>query len=206
MSLNANYNRHCLRHIIEVNILFIQLCSQWRRVYRDEKELVLHTDDSVAPVGYLNLKLHMEPKENFDGTIKLPPSVKNSIDFVNDLSNTVFSDLSDIELSETELESIEKLEKEEIKKQNELNPLLTCSGDKSEVTNLEVDSHNESTESINERYTYEQMHNDNEVQPVLDHRSIYGNRHGWYFVGGIVGEGADTAVATEDAMKKLISR
>lgn len=168
---------------------------------------MLHTDDPVAPVGYLNLKLHLEPKENIDD-IKLPPTVKNSIDFVNDLSDTVFSDLSDIELSETELESIEKLEKQEIKKQNEMNPLLMYSGDKSEiVTNLEViDSHNNSAESIDDGYIYNQMHNESERHPVIDHRSIYGNRHGWYFIGGIVGEGVDTAAATEDAMKKLISR
>lgn len=176
--------------------------------YRDEKELVLHTDDPVAPVGYLNLKLHLEPKENFDEIIKLPPTVKNSLDFVNDLSDTVFSDLSDIELSETELESIEKLEKEEIKKQNELNPLLSYSGDKAEVvTNLEVvDGQNDSAESIVEGYTYDKMHSENDRHPVIDHRSIYGNRHGWYFIGGIVGEGMDTVAATEDAMKKLISR
>lgn len=169
---------------------------------------MLHSDDSVAPVGYLNLKLHLEPKENFDEPIKLPPTVKNSLDFVNDMSDTVFSDLSDIELSETELESIEKLEKEEIKKQNELNPLLTNSGDKAEVvTNLEVvDSQNDSAESIEEGYTYDQMHSENDRHPVIDHGSIYGNRHGWYFIGGIVGEGVDTVAATEDAMKKLISR
>lgn len=150
----------------------------------------------------------MEPKENIDDGIKLPPTVKNSLDFVNDLSDTVFSDLSDIELSETELESIEKLEKEEIKKQNELNPLLMYSGDKSEVvTNLEVvDGQNDSAESIDDGYIYDQMHSESERHPVIDHRSIYGNRHGWYFIGGIVGEGVDTAAATEDAMKKLISR
>ncbi|KAH9637441.1 hypothetical protein HF086_012054 [Spodoptera exigua] len=169
----------------------------------DEKELVLHTDDPVAPVGYLNLKLHLAPKENFEA-IKLPPTVKNPLDFVNDLSDSVFSDISDIELSETELESIEKLEKEEKKKQNELNPLLTYSGDK--VTGVEVDYGNDEADSIAEAgYTYEQAHRKHESQPIHDHRSIYGNKHGWYFIGGIVGEGVDTRVATEDAMKKLIS-
>lgn len=166
---------------------------------------MLHTDDPVAPVGYLNLKLHLAPKENFDEAIKLPPTVKNPLDFVNDLSDSVFSDISDIELSETELESIEKLEKEEKKKQNELNPLLTYAGDK--VTNVEVEYQNdEDSIEVPAGYTYEQAHSKHESLPILDHRSIYGNKHGWYFIGGIVGEGVDTRLATEDAMKKLISR
>lgn len=175
-----------------------------KKLVIDDKELVLHSDDPVAPVGYLNLKLHLAPKENFDEAIKLPPTVKNPLDFVNDLSDSVFSDISDIELSETELESIEKLEKEEKKKQNELNPLLTYSGDK--VTGVEVDYQDESDSiAVADGYTYEQAHSKHEGQPILDHRSIYGNKHGWYFIGGIVGEGVDTRLATEDAMKKLIS-
>lgn len=115
----------------------------------------------------------------------------------------MFSDISDIELSETELESIEKLEKEEKKKQKELNPLLTYSDDKASI---EVDVENDSTDVQDDGYSYEQAHSMSEWQPVEDHRIIYGNKHGWYFIGGIVGEGVDTGLATEDAMKKLISR
>lgn len=166
----------------------------------------MHSDDSVAPVGYLNLKLHLEPKENFD-TVKLPPTVKNSIDFINDLSDTVFSDLSDIELSESELESIEKLEKEEKKKQKELH---SCSGagdktDGSPTVDV-IDSQNDSPEGVEERYYFDQSQEEGARPHIADHRCIYGNRHGWYFIGGIVGEGSDTGAATEDAMKKLISR
>lgn len=168
---------------------------------RDEKEMVIHSDDPVAPVGYLNLKLHLEPKENYDETNKLPLTVKNSLDFVKDLNDTVFSDISDIELSETELESIEKLEKEEIIKQNELNPLLTYSGD-----NANIDGDSNELEDSEDGYYYDEMNDLDDIHPVLDHRSIYGNKHGWYFIGGIVGEGVDTKLATEDAMKKLISR
>lgn len=172
----------------------------------DEKELIIHTDDPVAPVGYLNLKLHLETKENIDEIIKLPPTIRNSLDFINDLSDSVFSDISDIELSETELESIEKLEKEEKKKQCELNPLLSYSGDRNETNFDIVEAQDDSIESIEDGYNYEHFINEDERHTVLDHRSIYGNRHGWYFIGGIVGEGVDTRVATEDAMKKLISR
>ncbi|XP_026494631.1 uncharacterized protein LOC113399662 isoform X2 [Vanessa tameamea] len=173
-----------------------------KKLVIDEKELVIHTEDHVASVGYLNLKLHLEPKKNCDGTIKLPPTVKSSLDFIKDLNDTVFSDISDIELSETELESFEKLEKEEKIKQNELNPLLTYSGDSPAL--LQSIDTADSSDSI-DGYYYDEMHDPDDMHPVLDHRSIYGNKHGWYFIGGIVGEGVDTAVATADAMKKLIS-
>ncbi|XP_063364886.1 uncharacterized protein LOC134653450 [Cydia amplana] len=165
-----------------------------KRLAIDEKELIVCSDDSVAPAGYLNLKVHLEPKAQ-ETPIELPPTVKNALDYVNDLSDTVFSDLSDIELSETELESIEKLEKEEKKKHKVLNPLLN--------TQDSVDTdQNDSVESIG--YNYD-MHGHREIHPVLDHSSIYGNSHGWYYIGGIVGEGVDTALATKDAVKKLIN-
>ncbi|XP_063385268.1 uncharacterized protein LOC134671361 [Cydia fagiglandana] len=165
-----------------------------KRLVIDEKELIVCSDDSVAPAGYLNLKVHLEPKAQ-PTPIELPPTVKNALDYVNDLSDTVFSDLSDIELSETELESIEKLEKEEKKKHKELNPLLNTQD------SIDADQ-NDSVESIG--YNYD-MHGHRDILPVLDHSSIYGNSHGWYYIGGIVGEGVDTALATKDAVKKLIN-
>ncbi|XP_068627850.1 uncharacterized protein [Battus philenor] len=177
-----------------------------KRLVIDEKELVIHSEDPVASVGYLNLKLHLEPKNNLNGPTQLPPTVKNSLDFVNDLNDAVFSDLSDIELSESELESIEKLEKG--KKEDDLNPLLTYSREAKDISaNLEAadDCQKDSVENIEVGYNYDYTYSESVKHPVIDHRCIYGNSHGWYFIGGIVGEGLDTAVATEDAMKKLIN-
>ncbi|CAK1582896.1 unnamed protein product [Parnassius mnemosyne] len=177
-----------------------------KRLVIDEKELVIHSDDPVASVGYLNLKLHLEAKENYCEPTQLPPTVKNSLDFVNDLNDTVFSDLSDIELSESELE-FEKLEQKK-KEEEDVNPLLTYSREGCDISaNLEAadDYQIDNTESIEVGYNYDHMCNESAKHPVIDHRSIYGNSHGWYFIGGIVGEGLDTAVATEDAMKKLIN-
>ncbi|XP_045536782.1 diphthine--ammonia ligase [Papilio machaon] len=175
-----------------------------KRLVIDDKELVIHSEDPIASVGYLNLKLHLETKENSGEPTQLPPTVKNSLDFVNDLNDTVFSDISDIELSESELESIEKLEKG---KEEELNQLLTYSREGKDISatlDAADDSQIDSIESIEVGYNYDHMCNESMKHPVIDHRSIYGNRHGWYFIGGIVGEGHDTALATEDAMKKLI--
>ncbi|XP_050668578.1 diphthine--ammonia ligase isoform X2 [Leptidea sinapis] len=175
-----------------------------KRLVIDEKELIIHSDDSVASVGYLNLKCHLEPKDDYDGTIKLPINVKNSFEFVKDLSDTVFSDISDIDLSESELESIEKLEIEEKKKQEELNPLINYEGRKFLDKNESVDQIEDDV--AEDGYYYDEVHNESNKFPVVDHRSIYGNKHGWFYIGGIVGEGSDTALATGDAMRKLISR
>ncbi|VVD05042.1 unnamed protein product [Leptidea sinapis] len=174
-----------------------------KRLVIDEKELIIHSDDSVASVGYLNLKCHLEPKDDYDGTIKLPINVKNSFEFVKDLSDTVFSDISDIDLSESELESIEKLEIEEKKKQEELNPLINYEGRKFLDKNESVDHIEDDV--AEDGYYYDEVHNESNKFPVVDHRSIFGNKHGWFYIGGIVGEGSDTALATGDAMRKLIS-
>lgn len=83
--------------------------------------------------------------------------------------------------------------------------MLTYSGDRIEANaeELELDNCDESVDGTD---CYSDEDDESHRQPVVDHRSIYGNKHGWYFIGGVVGEGHDTAVATEDAMKKLISR
>lgn len=168
--------------------------------YRDEKQLVIHTEDSVASVGYLNLKLRVEQKADFDGEIILPPAVRNAFDF-KDLSDSVFSDISDIE--ESELESIEKLKIEEEKKQKELNPNISYDGN---ANNRSDDVDNSNEEETEDGYYYDEGHNENDRFPIIDHSSIYGNGHGWFYIGGIVGEASDTAMATEDAINKLISR
>lgn len=152
------------------------------------------------------MKLHLETKENSGEPYQLPPTIKNSLDFVNDLNDTVFSDISDIELSESELESIEKMEKGG---EEELNQLLSYSREGKDISatlDAADDSQIDSMESIEVGYNYDYLCDESLTHPVIDHRSIYGNNHGWYFIGGIVGEGHDTALATEDAMKKLISR
>ncbi|XP_045522141.1 diphthine--ammonia ligase isoform X1 [Pieris brassicae] len=165
----------------------------------DEKKLIIHSEDSVASVGYLNLKLHVEPKADFNGEIILPPAVKNAFDF-KDLSDSVFSDISDIE--ESELESIEKLKIEEEKKQKELHPLISYEGN----VNIRADDVDNSNEDVTEDgYYYDEGHNENDRFPIIDHSSIYGNGQGWFYIGGIVGEASDTAKATEDAINKLIN-
>lgn len=77
------------------------------RIVVDDVQTVISSADPVCPVGYLNFtKLRLVPK---DRSVETPPVViKNSLDFVSDLNESSYNDLSDPDLSETELELIEK--------------------------------------------------------------------------------------------------
>ncbi|KAL9696528.1 hypothetical protein quinque_016107 [Culex quinquefasciatus] len=75
------------------------------RIVVDDVQTVISSADPVCPVGYLNFtKLRLVPKERNE----TPVVIKNSLDFVSDLNESSYNDLSDPDLSETELELIEK--------------------------------------------------------------------------------------------------
>lgn len=75
------------------------------RIVVDDVQTVISSADPVCPVGYLNFtKLRLVPKERVETVV-----VKNSLDFIADLNESSYSDLSDPDLSETELELIEKV-------------------------------------------------------------------------------------------------
>lgn len=74
------------------------------RIVVDDVQTVLSSADPVCPVGYLNFtKLRLIPKDRIETVV-----VKSSLDFISDLNESSYSDLSDPDLSETELELIEK--------------------------------------------------------------------------------------------------
>uniref|UniRef100_A0AAG5CXW1 Diphthine--ammonia ligase n=1 Tax=Anopheles atroparvus TaxID=41427 RepID=A0AAG5CXW1_ANOAO len=76
-----------------------------RRIVVDDVQTVISSADPVCPVGYLNFtKLRLVPKEHRGE----PVVIKNSLDFIHDLNESSYSDLSDPDLSETELELIER--------------------------------------------------------------------------------------------------
>uniref|UniRef100_A0A1Q3EU54 Diphthine--ammonia ligase n=1 Tax=Culex tarsalis TaxID=7177 RepID=A0A1Q3EU54_CULTA len=75
------------------------------RIVVDDVQTVISSADPVCPVGYLNFtKLRLVPKERNE----TPVVIKNSLDFVSDLNESSYNDLSDPDLSESELELIEK--------------------------------------------------------------------------------------------------
>lgn len=68
-------------------------------------QTVISSSDPVCPVGYINFtKLRLAPKSRDNETDVI---VKKSIDYISDLNESSYSDLSDPDLSESELEFIE---------------------------------------------------------------------------------------------------
>ncbi|XP_055380431.1 uncharacterized protein LOC129611354 [Condylostylus longicornis] len=77
-----------------------------QRIVVEDMQIVISSADPVCPVGYINFtKLSLAPKEFH---LSCDVLVKKSLDYISDLNESTYSDLSDPDLSETELEMIEK--------------------------------------------------------------------------------------------------
>ncbi|KAM7346834.1 uncharacterized protein ACRADG_006603 [Cochliomyia hominivorax] len=77
-----------------------------QRIVVDDVQTVISSADPICPVGYINFtKLSLQPKE---AQQSCDVFVKKSLDYISDLNESTYSDLSDPDLSETELELIEK--------------------------------------------------------------------------------------------------
>ncbi|XP_017871015.1 PREDICTED: uncharacterized protein LOC108619156 [Drosophila arizonae] len=78
-----------------------------QRIVVEDIQTIISSADPICPVGYINFtKLSLQPKEpNAGGDVVF---VKKSLDYITDLNESTYSDLSDPDFSETELELIEK--------------------------------------------------------------------------------------------------
>lgn len=78
-----------------------------QRIVVEDIQTIISSADPICPVGYINFtKLTLQPKEpNAGGDVVF---VKKSLDYITDLNESTYSDLSDPDFSETELELIEK--------------------------------------------------------------------------------------------------
>uniref|UniRef100_A0A1A9ZLS4 Diphthine--ammonia ligase n=1 Tax=Glossina pallidipes TaxID=7398 RepID=A0A1A9ZLS4_GLOPL len=77
-----------------------------QRIVIDDVQTVISSADPICPVGYINFtKLSLQPKDMQQSCDVI---VKKSLDYISDLNESTYSDLSDPDLSETELELIEK--------------------------------------------------------------------------------------------------
>ncbi|XP_034489328.1 uncharacterized protein LOC117793033 isoform X2 [Drosophila innubila] len=78
-----------------------------QRIVVEDIQTIISSADPICPVGYINFtKLTLHPKEpNVGGDVVF---VKKSLDYISDLNESTYSDLSDPDFSETELELIEK--------------------------------------------------------------------------------------------------
>ena len=72
----------------------------------EDFQTIISSADPICPVGYINFtKMSLQPKEPNQCCDVF---VKKSLDYISDLNESTYSDLSDPDLSETELELIEK--------------------------------------------------------------------------------------------------
>ncbi|XP_067638726.1 uncharacterized protein [Eurosta solidaginis] len=77
-----------------------------QRIVVEDVQTIISSADPICPVGYINFtKLSLQPKE---ANQCCDVFVKKSLDYISDLNESTYSDLSDPDLSETELELIEK--------------------------------------------------------------------------------------------------
>lgn len=101
LSCKLNFELKCLsKKKKKSKTFFFVFC------FSEDIQTVISSSDPVCPVGYINFtKLRLAPKDhnNIIETI-----VKTSLDYVNDLNESSYSDLSDPGFNESELEIIEK--------------------------------------------------------------------------------------------------
>lgn len=78
-----------------------------QRIVVEDIQTISSSADPICPVGYINFtKLTLQPKDSHPGGDVV--FVKKSLDYISDLNESTYSDLSDPDFSETELELIEK--------------------------------------------------------------------------------------------------
>lgn len=160
-----------------------------KRIVIVDSQIVVSSSDPVCPVGYINFtKLRLVPKEAVDFNKIV---IKRSQDFVTDLNHD-FSDLSETDLSETELELIEKENKVGLGKVNQ-----NCNVGFREINRVDsVDDGSFAAPASPIKFQYE-------TRPLSNLESVVSNAKGWYWISGIQGLGHSTRDGITAAMEEL---
>lgn len=166
-----------------------------KRIVVEDQQIIVSSSDPVCPVGYINFtKLRLVPKEPVDFRKIV---IKRSQDFLLDL-NYDLSDLSDPDLSETELELIEKENNDKFK----LNRAVGSSTSSSQHDSLSHHSELVRADSIDDpppsplKFEYEKG-------KLRNLKSVVSNAKGWYWLAGIKGIGSDVEQGVTAAMDEL---
>lgn len=144
-------------------------------------QTIISSLDPVCPVGYINFtKLRLVPKDsNTDETTTV--HVKTSIDYLSDLNESSYDDLSDPDISETEIEQIEERFNNHHSRSNSL-----CL-----PSPVNVRRHRTSTTIPIEKFDdILPFIVENERQPISNHPNVIQNSRGWIWMSGIQGIGA----------------
>lgn len=151
------------------------IIQYFKFVHSDDNQAVISSSDPVCPVGYINFtKLHLESKEPSDFNEIV---IRNSIDFISDLNESSYSDLSDPDLTDTELEFIEK---ETFAKLHSTGPAPR--------TFSRSQSLNMTKNNSLEQEALEEMKFDYEQSALENMTNVVSNSRGWYWISGIQGE------------------
>lgn len=149
------------------SLIIVILCS-------DEQQVVVSSSDPVCPVGYINFtKLHLQGKVPVDINEVV---IRNSIDFISDLNESSYNDLSDPDLTGTELEFIEK--------ENNARTGAPAShrGSFSRSQSINITKHSSLEVDMDEiKFEYES-------EPLQNKPNIVSNKKGWYWISGIQGK------------------
>lgn len=130
----------------------------------------------MCPVGYINFtKIHLEPKDPSDFKEYV---IKNSLDFINELNSSSYSDLSDPDLTDTELEFIEK---ENFAKAAGVIP--RHHGTFSRSHSLNITKNNSLEQEVLEEMKFEYEQNPLENKP-----HVVSNAKGWHWISSIQGK------------------
>ena len=157
----------------------------------DDQQVVISSSDPVCPVGYINFtKLHLEPKDPSEFKEYV---IKNSMDFINELNSSSYSDLSDPDLTDTELEFIEK---ENFAKQSGVPGSHRGSFSRSQSLNMTKNNSLEQETPEEVKFEYEQVALQNQPH-------IVSNSKGWHWISSIQGEGETTRDGMTNAMNRL---
>ncbi|XP_055545402.1 uncharacterized protein LOC129730249 [Wyeomyia smithii] len=198
------------------------------RIVVDDVQTVISSADPVCPVGYLNFtKLRLLPKERAETVV-----IKNSLDFIADLNESSYSDLSDPDLNETELELIEKETNARVAvmrnsfSKDDLNKIdggggvsrsnsitKDCTKElvpprspvKIITKRLSIDNGGEEGSSGGIDYTARTSTNECEREkgPLTNHPRAIVNCKGWMWVAGIQGVAETSSQAMEIALASL---
>lgn len=133
--------------------------------------------DPICPVGYINFtKLRLVPKDNSDD---ISVHVKTSLDYLSDLNESSYDDLSDPDISETELEQIEESICNHHSRSNSLCLQSPVAVRRHRISNLMPAEKQSLFPFIVER----------ERQPIVNRLNVCRNGRGWVWVSGLQGVG-----------------
>jgi hypothetical protein len=147
---------------------FFLLC-----IFSDDHQVVISSSDPVCPVGHINFtKLHLEAKQPSDYRDYV---IRNSLDFISELNSSSYSDLSDPDLTDTELEFIEKENFGKLSGSRSHPGAFTRSHS---INATKANSIEEAPEEM--KFEYEKV-------PLKNEPHVVSNSKGWHWISSIQG-------------------